>query len=230
MSPPGTWTGGGSGISRNLDRHLEWAVTKGGAYRTRQSHEQPARSNSETAYAKLVAEEAVDDPLRMVPFLLTNEAVAGRVLGVDLEHRERTGKSRVRRTAQVELEVAERCTMPLKKKLYWTHTSDGREYLVTAVRPAGNGPIVTLTHQTGSDVARARSPRGLLRAHDEASGVLQGLPGGSVDAPSTGRTPRATRRRDRRGEVGMSPMNKAVVAEAEETVSAAIQDLLERQA
>ncbi len=139
----------------DLERHIEWTLAKGGGYRTRQSHEQAARTlqDWETAYAKLVAEEAVDDPLRMVPFLLTNQAVAGQVLEVDLDHKEQPGKRSVRR-AQVELEVAERCTIPLQTKLYWTHTANGREYRVTAVRAEGSKTIVTLTHQTSSDVER----------------------------------------------------------------------------
>lgn len=139
----------------DLDRHLEWAVTKGGGYRTRQSHEQAARTlqDWETAYAKLVAEEAVDDPLRMVPYLLTNEAIAGQVRAVNLDHKEHTGKSWVRR-ARIELEVPERCTIPLQKELYWTQAADGREYRVTAVRAAGDKTLVTLTHQTSSDVER----------------------------------------------------------------------------
>jgi hypothetical protein len=137
----------------DLDRHLDWAVTKGLPYRTRQTHEQAARTlqSWEEAYSMLLAEEAVDDPLRMLPYILANDAVAGRVVKVDLDHRGHTGTSEVRRPL-VELEVDEQCTVPAGKVLYWTGTPAGREYVVDHVRASAKGTktIVTLIHQTGS--------------------------------------------------------------------------------
>src|SRR5262249_28067319 len=71
-------------------RHMDW-LAQGGLRRTRQTPRQAALTlrNLEEAQRLVEAEEACDDPLRMIPCLLANQAVRGRVITVDLEHQER---------------------------------------------------------------------------------------------------------------------------------------------
>lgn len=136
-----------------LDRHIEWVVVKGLPYRTRQTNEQAARTLRawEEAQGLLEAEEAIDDPLRMIPTLLANRGLAGVVLGVDSENFEQGPKNLVRRPL-LAIETTERCAVPVGKTLWWTRTANKREYTLTDVRHhAAGGSTVTLQLQTGSN-------------------------------------------------------------------------------
>ncbi|WP_437656846.1 hypothetical protein [Sorangium sp. So ce1182] len=136
-----------------LDRHNDWVVAQGRPYRTRQNSAQAARTLSEAEEAQrlLTAEEAIDDPLRMIPTLLANQGLAGTVRRVDVEHYGQGPKNRVRRPL-VELETAERCALPVGKELWWTRTAEKREYVITEVRHAAKGDtsLVTLQLETGT--------------------------------------------------------------------------------
>jgi len=131
-----------------LERHLDW-VNEGGRYRTRHTHARAARTMRrwEDAQRLLEAEEAIDDPLRMIPALLANDAVQGRVVDVDLAHREQGPKRSVRRPL-VTLACEERCLMPIGKQLWWTGTPAAKHYTVLTVVPAGAAWHVTLRHET----------------------------------------------------------------------------------
>lgn len=140
-----------------LDWHIQWVVAQGGRYRTRDTHPRAARRlrKWEEAQRLLQAEEAVDDPLRMAPYLLANQAVAGKVVGVDMAHYGQGPKNRVRRPL-VALETDERCTIPRGKALFWTETPDKRAYVLVDVSSVRGGSRwrITLEHATGSDCAR----------------------------------------------------------------------------
>jgi hypothetical protein len=135
------------------ERHVEWVTAKGGGYRTRQTSVQAARTlrTWEEAERLRLAEEAIDDPLRMIPYLLTGEAVAGEVVAIDLNHVE-PGRARPVRRPLVELATEEPCKIPAGRALFWTKTPRAPAYTVVEVRPSGSlgGSIVTLMHETSA--------------------------------------------------------------------------------
>jgi len=135
-----------SSIARRWDEdrrayttHVDW-IARGGRRRTRQTPRQAAMTlrNLEDAKRRLEAEEACDDPLRMIPYLLENKAVHGRVLRVDREHRERAESAMVRRPL-VTLHSLDPCTIPLGRELWWTEQPDKREFVVHAITPSPEG-------------------------------------------------------------------------------------------
>lgn len=138
-----------------LNRHLEWVVTRGGRYRTRQTSAQAAYTlrGWEEAERLLVAEQAIDDPLRMIPYLLANDAIRGTVAQVDLEHREIAKVKKVRRPL-VTLQTEEPCVVGNGKKLFWTETPSGQPYEVVEVVAHGTGSRVVLKHHAPGDVRR----------------------------------------------------------------------------
>jgi hypothetical protein len=129
--------------------HVDW-LARCGLRRTRPTARQAAATlhRLERAGERLEAEEACDDPLRLVPALLTHQAVRGRVVCIDRQHRE-PGKTRSVARPLVTIASAQLCRMVPGKKLWWTEEPDGREYLVRGVRalPEG-GSEVTLALQT----------------------------------------------------------------------------------
>jgi hypothetical protein len=144
--------------------HLDW-LARSGHRRTRYSPRQAVRAirNLEEAQRLLEAEEACDDPLLMIPYLLQQKAVQGRVMAVDRTHRE-PGKRRPVVRPLVQLHSADQCLMPIDKELWWTGQPDGREFVVHAVAAApGSGSLVTLKLMTGSSGAA------LPRVGDEAT-------------------------------------------------------------
>jgi len=131
--------------------HLDW-LAKGGLRRTRQTPRQAALTlhGLEEGCRLVEAEEACDDPLRMIPYLLQHKAVRGRVVGVDREYRERASSRLVRRPL-VTLHAPDPCLIPVGKELWWTGQPDGREFVVHAVVPAPReGSLVTLKLMTSS--------------------------------------------------------------------------------
>jgi hypothetical protein len=135
------------------ERHLEWVTQKDGGYRTRQTNAQAVRTlrTWEEAQRLELAEEAIDDPLRMIPYLLTDEAVVGEIASVDLNHVEPGLKRAVRRPL-FELETEDRCRIPTGKALFWTRTPRAPAYTVVGIRAGGRrgGSIVTLMHETSA--------------------------------------------------------------------------------
>jgi hypothetical protein len=107
----------------------------------------------EEAQRLLEAEEACDDPLRMIPYLLQHKAVYGRVIAVDREHRELATKRMMPRPL-VTVHSPDPCLMPLAKELWWSQQPGGREYLVHDIAAASEeGWLTTLKLMTGSAAA-----------------------------------------------------------------------------
>ena len=86
---------------REYTNHIEWVVAKGGRRRTRKTARQAVRylARLEGAQERLLAEEALDDPLRMIPYLLDGKAVRGVVRLIDRDYMEVAKVQRVRQTA-----------------------------------------------------------------------------------------------------------------------------------
>lgn len=131
--------------------HIDW-MARGGLRRTRQTPRQAATTlrRLEEAARLLEAEQACDDPLRMIPYLLQHTAVSGRVVAVDREYRELATK-RLTRRPLVTLHSPDPCYMPLGKELWWSRQPGGREYLVHGIEEAADdGWLVTLKLMTGA--------------------------------------------------------------------------------
>jgi hypothetical protein len=80
----------------------------------------------------------------MIPYLREHKAVQGRVVAIDLSHRELATKRMVPRPL-VTLHTDEVCRMPAGKELWWAQEPDGRRFLVHEVRPAPRaGSLITL--------------------------------------------------------------------------------------
>ncbi len=134
--------------------HIDW-MTKSGLRRTRQTPRQAAMTlrELEDTQRLLDAEEACDDPLRMIPYLLQHKAVCGRVVTVDREHRELATKRMMPRPL-VTLHSPDPCLMPLGKELWWSEQPGGREYVVQAIEVAPKDEwFITLKLMTGSTAA-----------------------------------------------------------------------------
>jgi hypothetical protein len=150
-----------SSVERRWDKdreaytaHMDW-MARGGLRRTRQTPRQAAMTlrEQEEAQRFLDAEEACDDPLRMIPYLLEHKAVRGQVVVVDREHRELAAKRMVSRPL-VTLRSPDPCLMPLGKELWWSEQPGGREYVVHGIEAAPDeGWLVTLKLMTGSAAA-----------------------------------------------------------------------------
>jgi len=134
--------------------HMDW-MARSGLRRTRQTPRQAAMTlrKQEEAQCLLEAEEACDDPLRMIPYLLQHKAVCGQVVAVDREHRELATKRMMPRPL-VTLHSADPCLMPLGKELWWSEQPGGREFVVHAIEAAPDeGWLLTLKLMTGSTAA-----------------------------------------------------------------------------
>ena len=130
-------------------RHMDW-ILQDGRTRTRQTARQAAvhLQTLEDAKARVEAEEACDDPLKMIPFILQNKAVKGRVMGINADYRE-MGNARMARRPLVTLLSPDPCLIPRGRELWWTGAADGREYIVHEVRPDAGGSLLTLKLSTG---------------------------------------------------------------------------------
>lgn len=133
-----------------LDRHIEWIQKTGGRVRTRQTSAQAAYTlhGYEEAQQQLEAAEALDDRLRMLPYLVSNQAVGGKVIELDLEHKEQGPVKRVSRP-RVTIETEDRCTIAVGKELYWTETPNARAYVIESVDDRRRGSRIVLKHTSG---------------------------------------------------------------------------------
>ena len=79
------------------------------------------------------------------------DALVGKVVSIDLDHREIAKVKSVMRP-RVVVETTEPCLMPEGKELYWTKTADKAEFVVVEVQEIKARGVwrVTLQHETGS--------------------------------------------------------------------------------
>jgi hypothetical protein len=112
-------------------RHMD-LVTQGVRRRTRMTPAQAIRfvSDLERDAARLVAQEAVDDPLRMVDVLLADQAVQGTVSRVDDTHRPAGTQGR----PLVELSLATPTLLEPGDRVHWDQRPD-KDWQVTTVAP-----------------------------------------------------------------------------------------------
>jgi hypothetical protein len=132
-------------------QHIDWTSVDG-RRRTRHTARQAATllRRLEEANTLLAAEEACDDHLRMIPYMLDNKAVQGEVVRIDEDHREMGRAKRVRRPL-VTIRTDDPCLMPVGKELWWTAQPSGNSFVVHEVRPdARGGSLVTLKLNTST--------------------------------------------------------------------------------
>lgn len=132
-------------------RHMGWVALAGGIRRTRRTARQAVKfmDDLESAQKLLEAETALEDPLRMIPYLLDGKAIQGTVLGIDRDYMELATKRRVRRPL-VTLACDEPCRLPVGKTLYWTGEPGGPEWRIHEVRNAGETSTVVVKLMTSS--------------------------------------------------------------------------------
>jgi hypothetical protein len=106
------------------------------------------RHELEDAQSRLDAEEAIDDPLRMIPYLLDGKAIQGVVRRIDHEHRELAVKREVRRPL-VTLACDEPCRMPVGKELYWTGEA-GTTWCIHSVENSTDAATVVVKLMTST--------------------------------------------------------------------------------
>lgn len=130
--------------------HIDWIV-QNGHRRTRQTPRQAARTLRwlEGAKERLRAEEACDDPVRMIPYLLDNKAVEGQVVQVNLQHYERARVQRVRRPL-LTLLSPDPCPIPRGRELWWSSHPRGAPWVVRDVASHPAGALVTLKLTTST--------------------------------------------------------------------------------
>ncbi|MCI0638674.1 MAG: hypothetical protein L0Y70_06340, partial [Gemmataceae bacterium] len=133
---------------RAYTTHMDWMAV-GGLRRTRHTPRRAAVTlrTLEDAQQRTEAEETLDDPLRMIPYLLDNKAVRGRVIRVNRDYKEIAVKRLVKRPL-VELLSADPCCMPRGKELFWTEKPDSVEFVVHAIERSAVGFKVTLKLMT----------------------------------------------------------------------------------
>ncbi len=102
------------------------------------------RDELERAGTLLEVEEAIDDPLKMLPRVLAGEAIEGQVHSVHREKGEGT---------TVELRTEEPCTLPPGLELWWSGAAFGRGWVIERIEPAAAGSKVFLAHALCKDPA-----------------------------------------------------------------------------
>jgi len=125
-------------------RHIDWTAA-GGFRRTRQTARQAITTmhRLEEAKARLLTEEALNDPLRMIPYLLDGKAIEGKVVQVDLNYAEIARVRTVRRPLVTIVTDTER-PLPMGKELWWTENPSGRPWVIHRSETTTAGLQVTL--------------------------------------------------------------------------------------
>jgi hypothetical protein len=159
--------------------HLDWVVT-GGRRRTRQSPRQAAMTmrRLEDAKDRLLAEEACDDPLRMIPYLLATKAVEGRVVRIDLDHKA-VVRVRAMRRPLLTLLSPDPCPMPRNRQLWWTRHPTGPAWSVHNIVSRPDGTAVVTLKLTSSSAAipmPAVGDQACFSMHNTDGHWLQQLP------------------------------------------------------
>lgn len=96
-------------------------IMGGGRYLSSPTDKSTCRElyNCEQSLARLTAEEAIADPLRLYPYLLKHEAVVGKVVWLDLDYREMINGKNQRQPLLI-LEANYLCLIPEGMELWWT--------------------------------------------------------------------------------------------------------------
>ena len=102
------------------------------------------RDELERAAALLEVEEALDDPLRMLPRVLSGEAIAGEVLDCTVSRTD---------GATVVLRTEDPCALPPGLALWWSGSPFGRGWEIERIEAAGAGSKITLTQPARKDPA-----------------------------------------------------------------------------
>lgn len=125
-------------------RHVDWVVTQGGFYRTTDTARQAAITlrRLEDTLARYKADQAVEDPARMIPHLLDGDAIRGTVASLT-ETKVVINVNAVRR-AIIALDSPDPVIRPVGKRLWWTATAGGHPWEVQSVQPNGAGSRVLL--------------------------------------------------------------------------------------
>lgn len=160
-------------------RHIDW-ISQDGRTRTRQTARQAAvrLQTLEDAKARLQAEEACDDRLKMIPYILQNKAVEGQVVWINADYRE-IGNVKLVRRPLITILSPDPCLMSPGRELWWTDAADGREYIVHDVQPdAGGGSLVTLKLSTGAGSIRMPQigDQACFSVHSTGKGWVAKLP------------------------------------------------------
>jgi hypothetical protein len=134
-------------------RHM-WLVDRGVRRRTRQTISQTIalRSAWEDAATRVAAEEAYDDPLKMVELLLDGQAFIGIVAAVDAGHRVQ-GPVRFVRRPRVVVDLEDTCPLLAGDTVPWDRDPD-HDYLIDEVRirPGRGDRVVVLLQNPGAPV------------------------------------------------------------------------------
>ena len=102
------------------------------------------RDELERAAALLEVEEAIDDPLRMLPRVLSGEAIEGEVLSCTVSRTE---------GATVVLRTEDPCALPPGLALWWSGAPFGRGWEIARIEAAAAGSKITLTQPVRKDPA-----------------------------------------------------------------------------
>jgi hypothetical protein len=125
-------------------RHVSWVVTQGGHYRTTDTPRQAAITlrRLEDTLARYEADQAVEDPARMIPHLLDGDAIRGTV--ASLSETKVVVNVRPVRRAVIAVDSPDPVILPAGKLLWWTATASGHPFEVQSVQPSGAGSRVVL--------------------------------------------------------------------------------------
>lgn len=120
-------------------RHMDW-MARGGHRRTRQTARQAIETmrRLEDQKARVVAEEALDDPVRMIPWLLDGKAIEGTVVSVNPDYEE-IAKVRAVRRPLVTIRAETPRPVPVGKELWRTTSPAGASWVVHEVTPDPKG-------------------------------------------------------------------------------------------
>lgn len=142
-------------------RHIDWHRSVGHR-RVRPTSRQAAiaQYRLESAASLLEAEEAIDDPLRMIAYVLRDEAIMGEVVRVDPVHRETTSNGQVRTYPLITIASNEPCVMPLGKELWWSGDPGGSGWTVRQITPPAlvDGRWHITLRRVKSSTSRSRLP------------------------------------------------------------------------
>lgn len=131
----------------------------GGRIRTRPTVKAAASdlNRRESALQQLVTEEALSDPLRMLPHLLKHEAVLGLVESLDLSY---IPAGQNKRQPRLVLVSPDPCLIPLGTQLWWTEAPTGLPWLLDEILTTAPGlpHRLVFLHQNNQSTFRRPIP------------------------------------------------------------------------